>query len=179
MSIRFALAACSALILATTAAAAAAQSSKKSVPPPAALTRLTACQSIADAAGRLACYDREVAAMSGAQARGDLVVMDRQQVRRTRRSLFGLALPDLGVFGDDSIEGDAAVLETTIKSAREMPGGKWMFDLAEGGRWVQIDSREFITDPAPGQPIRIRRGMMASYLANVNKQIAVRVRRIQ
>jgi hypothetical protein len=109
--------------------------------------------------------------------------MDRQQVRKTRRSLFGLALPDLGVFGDsDNRDGDSAI-ETTIRSVRQGPDGKWLFDLAEGGRWVQLDSREFIVDPAAGQPIRIRRAAMGSYLANVNKQvnpnIAIRVRRVQ
>lgn len=117
--------------------------------------------------------------MSQAQQSGDLVAMDRQQVRKTRRSLFGLALPDLGVFGDSESEDGNSTIETTIKSVRETPDSKWIFDLAEGGRWVQLDTRNFIVDPAPGQPIRIRRAAMGSYLANVNKQVAIRVRRVQ
>jgi hypothetical protein len=158
----------------------AATKDSKAAAPPAALARVTACRSIAGAAERLACFDREVAAMATAQAKGDLVAMDRQQVRRTKRSLFGLALPDLGVFGDsDSIEGDATTLETTIKRVVQNPDGKYIFTLAEGGRWQQLDSRNFIVDPAPGQTIRIRQAAMGSYLANVNKQNAIRVRRIQ
>jgi len=169
------------LIVTLLAPASAASAKKSEAPqqPPAAITRLVACTSIADPAQRLACFDREVAAVSEAQSKGDLITMDRQQVRKTRRSLFGLALPNLGVFGDDNNEDGQSEIQTTIKTARQDAMGKWIFDLAEGGRWVQLDSREFVVDPAQGQPIRIRRAALGSYLANVNKQIAVRVRRVQ
>ena len=165
------------LAVAAMATPAGAQT-KKPAQPPAALSRVLACQAIRDGTQRLACYDRQVAAMSHAQATGDLVAMDRQEVRRTKRSLFGIALPDLGVFGDNSIGENVSSLETTIKTARQNADGKWTFELAEGGRWAQIDSREFIVDPRAGHPIRIRRAAMGSYLANVNKQIAIRVRRV-
>lgn len=151
---------------------------KAAANPPAVFNRVVACKAITDAAARLACFDREVAAMDQAQRSGEIVAFDRQQVRSTRRSLFGLALPNLGIFGDSTDEDGASQIETTIKAARQVGGGKWIFDLAEGGRWEQLDTREFIVDPAPGQPIRIRRAAMGSYLANVNKQIAVRVRRV-
>jgi hypothetical protein len=157
--------------------AAAAPSKSPAAAP--VVDQVVACQSIADGVQRLACFDRQVAAMARAQASGDLVSMDRQQVRRTKRSLFGIALPDLGAFGGNEIAGEESQLETTIKSARQNADGKWTFDLAEGGRWAQIDSRDFVVDPKSGHPIRIRRAAMGSYLANVNKQVAIRVRRIQ
>jgi hypothetical protein len=148
--------------------------------PPPAMGRVTACRTIAAASERLACFDREVAAMAAAQVKGDLVVMDRQQVRKTRRSLFGLALPDLGVFGDsDAISPDASSIETTIRSARQDPYGKWILDLAEGGRWVQIDSRELADYPRSGLPIRVRRAAFGSYMASINKQVGIRVKRVQ
>lgn len=167
-----------AVVLLLAASPAVAQKKREMPPVPEQFNKVVACSSVADPQQRLACFDREVAAMNEAQKKGDFVAMDRQQVRKTRRSLFGLALPDLGVFGDDSDDA-ASAIETTLKSVRETPDGKWIFELAEGGRWIQLDSREFIIDPAPGHPIRIRRAAMGSYLANVNKQIAVRVRRIQ
>lgn len=145
---------------------------------PPAIGRVVACSSIANPEQRLACFDREVAAMNQAQRSGELVAMDRQQVRKTRRSLFGLALPDLGLFGDDVDDDGPSEIVTTIKAARQDGRGTWTFDLAEGGRWVQIDSRPFVIDPAPGQSIRIKRAALGSYLANVNKQIAVRVKRV-
>ena len=151
--------------------AAPAAAAKNRPPPPApppGFTRLVACQNIRDSVQRLACYDREVGSLSKANATGELVVMDRQQIRKTRRSLFGLALPDLGVFGDTSSLGDAAQLETTIKVAKQRGDGKWMFDLAEGGSWMQLDSNEFIVEPAAGQKVRIRRAAMGSYQMLVN-----------
>lgn len=153
---------------------------KKGPPPPApqAITRVVACSTIANPEQRLACFDKEVAAMNQAQRTGDLVAMDRQQVRKTRRSLFGLSLPDLGMFSDSENDDGPSEIVTTIKAARQDSHGAWMIDLVEGGRWVQIDTRPFVIDPAPGQPIRIRRAALGSYLANVNKQVAVRVRRI-
>jgi hypothetical protein len=169
------------LVITATAAgavAAAAPKADKSPPPPAGFARMVACQSIKDNAQRLACYDREVASVGSANARGDLVVMDKEQVRKTRRSLFGLTLPDLGVFGGNELPGEADALETTIRGAKEGPDGKWWFNLAEGGTWVQLDSRDFIVDPAPGQPVRVRRAAMGSYLMNVNKQTAFKVHRV-
>ena len=168
------------VVMATLAGSAAAAAPKAAPvqPPPPEFARLIACQSIRDNAQRLSCYDREVAGVGSASARGDLVVMDRGQVRKTRRSLFGLALPDLGVFGGGELPGDADVLETTIRGAREGGDGKWWFNLAEGGTGVQLDSRDFIVDPAAGQPVRIRRAAMGSYLMNVSKQTAIKVHRV-
>jgi len=159
-------------------AAIAAPKAPKMQPPPADFARLIACRSITDGAQRLACYDREVGVVGSANARGDLVVMNREEVRKTRRSLFGLSLPDLSVFGGGNLPGDADTLETTIKFARQGPDGKWLFVLAEGGQWVQLDSRDFIVDPAPGQPVRIKQGALGSYMMNVNKQTGVKVHRI-
>lgn len=170
ITIRFALAA----VALAGSAAAQAQTPRS----PQVIDRVLACKSVADTAARLACYDGAVAALGQAQSSGELVAMDRQQVRKTRRSLFGLALPDLGVFGDANSDDGASQIETTIRTVRQDPLGKWIFDLAEGGRWIQLDSRQFISDPRAGQQIRIRRGALGSYLANVGKQAAVRVRRV-
>jgi hypothetical protein len=163
--------------LAATSAAAAPRAANIQPPPP-GFSQLVACRRIADSAQRLACYDREVGAVASANARGDLVVMDREQINKTRRSLFGLALPDLGMFGGGNLPGGADVLETTIKHTRQGPDGKYWFDLADGGQWVQLDSRDFIVDPAPGQPVRIKRGALGSFMMNVNKQLAISVHRI-
>lgn len=145
---------------------------------PAALTRLIDCRSVQGEAERLACYDREVAAFQTAEQNNELVVMDRQQVRRTRRTLFGLTLPDLNIFGDDNPDQDGvSVLETTLRAASEDPNGKWILVLEDGARWRQIDSRTLPREPRGGHPIRIRRAAMGSYLANIDGQIAIRVRR--
>ncbi len=147
---------------------------------PAALKRLTDCRSIADQAQRLACYDREVAAVDTAEARKDLVVVDREQLKKTRKTLFGLTLPNLSVFGDDSPEGEGTSrIEGKIKTVSQTPYGKWIFDLEDGARWAQTDSKDLPIFPKPGHEIKIRKAAVGSYLANVNGQVAIRVQRLR
>ncbi|HEX8192453.1 MAG TPA: hypothetical protein VF552_06090 [Allosphingosinicella sp.] len=171
--------AAAAALLAGLATAAQAQRQVPGQERPAVLSRVVECRAIAAEAERLACYDREVATLDQAQASGELLAMDRSQVRRTRRSLFGLTVPNLGIFGDDNQdEEEASRIETTIRSATQNAMGKWIIELADGARWVQIDGMSLNIRPRPGQPIRIRRAAMGSYLANVNNQTAIRMRRM-
>ncbi len=147
---------------------------------PDALKRLTDCRAIASQAERLSCYDREVAAVDAAEARKDLVVVDREQLNTTRRSLFGLTLPNLSIFGDNSSEAEGVSrLESRIKSVRQTGHGKWIFDLEDGGRWAQIDSKDLPVWPKPGHQIAIRKAALGSYLANVKGQVAIRVERLR
>lgn len=144
--------------------------------PPAVFTRVTACRTVQDGAQRLACFDREVAALAQAQAARDVLVVDREQVRRTRRSLFGLALPDVGrLFGD----GGEDEINSRVVAARTDRFGWATIQIEGGAVWVQTDGRPLRPPPRPGQPIRIRRAALGSYLANVNNQVAIRVRRVQ
>lgn len=146
---------------------------------PEVLTRVVQCRGIASAEERLACFDREVAAMDVAASSGELVAMDRQQVRRTRRSLFGMAVPNLGIFGDDNADDEeASRLESTVRSASMNANGRWLITIEDGARWLQIDSRGLNFPPRAGQPIRIRRASLGSYFVNVNNQTAIRMRRV-
>lgn len=146
--------------------------------PPAAFSRAVQCRTVADPQERLACYDREVAALEAAEAASQIRVVDRAQIQRTRRTLFGLVLPDLNIFGGDDRDREAvSEINSTIRSVSQDPYGKYTFTLEDGARWVQTDSRNINIAPRVGQPIRIRRAAAGSFLANVNRQIAVRVRR--
>jgi hypothetical protein len=165
------------LILAVAAPVAAQE---EEPPRSAALSRLVDCRGIAAAEERLACYDREVAALDAAETRKDVVVVDREQLRKTRRTLFGLTLPNLSIFGDDSPDEEGVQQITAkIKSVSRMPRGEWVFELEDGARWVQTDSRELPIWPKPGHEIAIRKAAFGSYLANVNDQIAIRVERLR
>ena len=145
---------------------------------PEVLKKLVDCRAVADDGARLACYDAQVLALDTAEKDRQVIVVDREQVREARRGLFGLTLPNLAIFdGPDEDKESFAEIETTIKSARENARGRWTFVLEDGARWVQLDSRELPVHPRAGHPIRIRQAAMGSYLANVNNQIAIRVRR--
>lgn len=140
--------------------------------------KLLDCRSVGDPGQRLACYDQRVAAMATAEEQKNLVVVDRVQVRQARRSLFGLSLPSLAIFGggDEKPEEGVSEIESTIRSAR-LSNYSWTVVLEDGARWVQTDNRTLPIDPKPGQKIRIRKAALGSYLANINGQTAIRMRR--
>jgi hypothetical protein len=163
------------VLLGSNAVAQDAKSKKE--PRPALFQKLVDCRAITDAAQRLACYDSSVAQIDEAESKSEVVIVDKSQVRKARKSLFGFSLPKIGLFGGDDDKADEAdTLESTLKSARLLGNGKWFFVLEDGAKWVQIDDKS-IRDAKPGNSIKIRRAAMGSFLANVNGQVAIRVRR--
>lgn len=164
------------------AASASAQQSQEPQVRPQALTRVLDCRTVPAAAERLACYDREVAAFETAEQAREVVVYDREQIRRTRRTLFGIALPDLNIFGgrkDDGAESEEVTqLDSTIRAVSQGGNSRYVFTIEDGARWAQIDDRELSATPRAGQKIRIRRAAMGSYLANIGGNTAIRVRRV-
>lgn len=160
------------------ATAAASANAQPAAEAPNAMDRALACRSVAQQSARLACYDREVAAVAAAKERKDLVVLDRRQLRETRRSVFGLSLPRLAIFGGDGDGDGVDRLDTTITSVRQNPYGKWLLTVKEGSVWMQIDSRELSFPPVVGDRIVIRRAALGSFLANVRGQPAIRMKRV-
>lgn len=151
-------------------------------PRPEIFRKLIDCRTVADNAARLACYDAQVAKLDEAESRNELVVVDKEQVRKARKGLFGLSLPDLGgVFGGGDDKGEDAQglseIESTIKSAKEGNYGKWIIVLEDGARWEQTEAKD-IRDPKPGQPIKIRKAALGSFFANINGATAIRVKRV-
>ena len=112
---------------------------------PEVMTQLLACRAIAGEAERLACFDRQVAALEQAEASRAIAVVDRQQIRRTRRSLFGLTLPDLGIFGGDDDEGDDGAgvneINTTLRSSGSGADGRMVYRMEDNSIWVQTEGR--------------------------------------
>lgn len=144
---------------------------------------VTACQAIADPQQRLACFDASVARLKTATEERDVVVLDKEQVRKTRRSLFGFSLPDLpkifgGGDGDDKDEPEFTQLESEIIKARAIMPGKWLMVLPDGAAWQYAEiNRRF--EPRPGDKILIKRASLGSYMANIDGNNAVRVERIR
>ena len=173
-------------LLAAVSPAAAADKAKEA--PPAVVQKLLDCRGIADGGQRLACMDSGVAALAGAVENRDVLLADRDQVKKARRSLFGLTLPSFNLFGADKDEagkgekkderGALTEIEGTITAARPSRTAGWRMTLDDGSIWLQTDTLGFRHDPKPGMKVRIKRAAMGSYLANVDGQTAVRVKRV-
>jgi hypothetical protein len=139
------------------------------------VAEVTGCRSIADAAARLACFDRAVAALAAAETRQDVVVMDRQQVRDARKSLFGIGLPDLNLFaGADDIDH----IDAVIADAQVDGSGHWTFRMADGARWVQTDDYPIGRRPRANDKVVIRRAALGSFRLSVAGQPAVKAHRL-
>lgn len=133
------------------------------------------CKGLADPVARLACYDKAVGALASAAEARDVLVVDRATARETKRSLFGLALPRIKLFGDNDDE-QIEQIETTLALAYDAKDGLSVFVLADGARWKQTEGR--YTYPRAGQPIVIRRASLGSFFAKIDNQAAVRVIRL-
>lgn len=169
--------ACSAMLMMAPRPAAAQKI--KDGPPPAQVNELLNCRTLADSAERLACYDKAAASIGDAVARKDLVVFDRESVRKTKRGLFGFAIPNLGIFGDDDGEVEVKQVDGEIVSIAMNSDGGYIFRLADGSRWSQMDSKPIAVAPRAGDNVVVKKGALGSYSLSVEKQAGVKVKRIQ
>ena len=143
------------------------------------LAALAQCRGIADDAGRLACYDASAGALLAAEKRADVIVVERAEVEQSRRSLFGLSLPDMTLFkrhgapveAIDRVDGEIASVSTNSS-------GQLLFRLRDGASWQQIDSYSMGRTPRSGDPVVIRRAALGSFRLSVAGGNAVRVHRV-
>lgn len=149
--------------------------------PPALYTKLSECRAIGDAAQRLSCYDAASAELDAAVVRKDIYMTDKAQIQKTRKTLFGLPLPNLGIFGggddDDNEENRIAELQSTVKLARQ-DGAGWLITIAEGSAWRQMDGAPLALAPKPGMPVVIKRGALNNYKMSIRKQPPIKVKRV-
>lgn len=137
---------------------------------------LERCRGVAPDAERLACFDRAAAVLAAAVNDKQVTVVDREEVRAAKRSLFGIALPELRLFnrGDDE---PVRQIESTIRSVGQTGHGRYSFGLAEGGTWRMLETGG-PPAPEPGDKVVIRRAALGSFLAKIGGARAVRVERV-
>jgi hypothetical protein len=160
------------------ASPAPAKDRKPAAPPPnPVLDALSACRTIQDSAARLACFDTASARLAEAVDRHDLVVMDRAEVRQTRRSLFGFSLPRIPLFRGENVE-EQEEITTTITAATSLGMGKWQFRIEDGAVWRTTEGTPGLVDPAAGQKVVIKRGALGNYFIRFNGQRGLRGLRV-
>ena len=144
---------------------------------PQQIQRLLACRSVMDNAARLACFDKETQTVAGAFSTGDVVALDREKVRSTRRSLFGFHVPTLGnVFGGD--DNEIKQVDGVVAAVDGNADGGYTIRLEDGARWSQTDGKPIALEPRRGDKVVVRRGAMGSYFLSVGGQPGVRVERL-
>jgi hypothetical protein len=143
------------------------------------LQALIDCRKITDSNQRLACYDQTAGALDQAEAKGDIVVVDREQARKVRRQAFGFTLPSMSIFTRGEKPEEISSTEAVIASAHKAITGKWVITLQDGAVWTQVDFTEIPIDPKPGDKVKIKSASMGSYLMSVGNQRAVKAHREQ
>lgn len=143
------------------------------------LDGLKACQQITDNATRLACFDSAVGSMVAATETGDVKVIDREDMRETRRSLFGFSLPNLGLFGSGDEDEQTELFTTTITHVRYTGRNSARVTTAEGAVWemnnIPSNRREFEV----GDEVRFKEASLGFYFLRIDGQTGVKGRRVQ
>ncbi len=143
---------------------------------PAVLQKIADCRTVAGDAARLACYDAAAAALGEATAKQDIVVLDREAVRETRKGLFGFSLPRLPFFGGDrgvkDAKGDISREEITeidgiAAAVRPVGYRQFRIVLEDGAIWQTTEASSTDT-PRVGSKIHIKRAALGSYLLKID-----------
>jgi len=164
-------------VLPIQAVAAKGEASAKE-PVPAIFQDVVDCLHINDTAQRLTCYDNSVQAMQAAQKSAQLFIASEDQIKESRRGLFGLTLPDLKIFGGASGDyEEVKEIDAVIASVREAAAG-YVFALADGAVWAQSDSQYLGMTPKKGQKIVIRKAALGSYMGKLEGGVGFRIKRL-
>ena len=146
--------------------------------PPETFVALLKCRSLGEQAARLACYDNAVTRLEAATRNRDVVLIDREHMRSTRRKLFGLPLPDINLFGGNQHGSEEVeAIEGEVAGAHQGGDGNWVVRLRDGAVWIQTDDRPLVVAPRTGTRVVIRRAAMGSFMMRPGSQAGIRVRR--
>ncbi|MFM7349103.1 MAG: hypothetical protein ACKO01_06385 [Erythrobacter sp.] len=142
---------------------------------------LRSCKAITGAPERAVCYDAAVGALLGAVESGDVKLVDREEVRRTRRQLFGITLPDIGILKSDGKDEEelSDLFETTIVSGRQVDRATWRFTTAEGAVWEINNPPRKLKPFANGDKVVFRKASLGYYFIRINGAMGVKGRRVQ
>lgn len=144
---------------------------------------LVRCRAISTPEARLACFDAAANSIEAAVEAKDVTIVDRQDIRKARRSLFGFSVPHLPLFGGGDRDGgpktdEFTELNTTIASVRAVGNGRIELRLAESDAvWMTTDPMPF--PPKTGAKIRIRQGAMGNYFLAISGERSVRGVRVR
>jgi hypothetical protein len=141
--------------------------------------KLADCRRITDDKARLSCYDETAAAFDQAEAKGDIVVVDREQARTVRRQAFGFSMPSITLFEKGEAKEELENVTAVLASARRDGAGHWVFKLEDGAVWAQVATEDLFKTPKPGMKVKIKKASLGSFMLQIENQSAIRVRRVE
>lgn len=166
-----------ALGAAATLAASGAGAAQPHKPTAAQIQALSQCVAISEDAARLACYDKTAKELVEAEKSGDVVVVDKAQVKEVKRQSFGFNINLGPLFDHGSKAEQVNELATTVESAFKNGEDKWMIRTADGQLWRQIGDEALYESPKKGEKVVIKRGSLGSFFLKVGNDIAMRAHR--
>jgi hypothetical protein len=143
------------------------------------LKGLADCRAVTEPTARLACFDQMASRLVAAEQAGEVVVVDRSDVRAARRQAFGFSLPSLDIFARGDRDAPLERVQLVLARATRLSDGKWLLRTQEGQVWRQTDDRKLSNSPRPGSKAEVRNAAMGSFFMNIDGQRAIRVRREQ
>jgi len=134
------------------------------------------CRGIPDGTKRLACFDGASEAVAAAQKKGDVVVLSKQDLKETRRTLFGFSLPRFSLRGVRMDDAGIDKLESTALGVR--PAGLyWSVVLdRDSGTWETTEPLN--RQPRKGDRVVIKKAMLGGYLGTIGNSNLVRFKRM-
>ncbi|MET0374479.1 MAG: hypothetical protein ABW128_09505 [Rhizorhabdus sp.] len=138
---------------------------------------LAACRAITAPDARLACFDRTATAVVEARNDKAIVVLDRGEVQKAKKSLFGFSLPSIKLFGDGKDDAQLKQLVGTMQTSTSLPGGLIRFTLEDGGQWETTE--QVMMAPHRGDVVTIKAGSLGSYIATAPGRRSAKVRRVR
>lgn len=176
MKPKLVLAAVAALLLPV---AANAQDGERSEKGSVVVDELLACRNIASDSERLACFDRTATALTAAKEKREIVVVDREGMRRAKRGLFGFSLPKLKLFGDGKDdEPEVTQIDGTVTSVQTSRSGLLLLRLSDGSTWQTTEARMNFR-VKDGDDVTITAGILGSYSIRAPSGRSVKVKRVQ
>ncbi len=175
------------ILLSAILLAAGPASAQSDPPAPGVIDNLAECLGVTDDAERLACYDAAARSLVDARDTGELVAVERDDVRELERESFGLSLSGVGrlvsqlspLGGEAEPEEALDRVQLTIESVSEYAPGKRRFVFQNGQVWDQLaPDRIYLPRDPSGIEVEIRSASLGSFLMRVNG-VDLRVRRTQ
>ncbi len=140
-------------------------------------SQLGACRQIEDDPQRLACFDRISGELIAATDSGDVRIINRGEVEKSKRRLFGFSLPSIGLFGGD--DEPMELLETKITSVRYVRGKQIIFSTEEGAVWQINNPPRRLKPVEVGNSVIFKKAAMGTFFIRIQGQMGVKGRRVR